>query len=95
MIHHNTKCATYCTLAGTCVSECPGFVKLKGLITDGDEELHNAFKQELKSAKALRCFKHFERNCIEKLRAIGIRSKRDHSYLSQKILVFQVNVRVS
>ena len=84
MIHHNKKCETYRTLAATCVSKCPGFVKAKGFITDGEEELQNAFKQELKSAKALRCFKHFERNCIEKLRAIGIREKRDHSYFIGK-----------
>eukprot|EP00112_Aurelia_sp_Birch-Aquarium-sp1_P005670 Seg1645.5 transcript_id=Seg1645.5/GoldUCD/mRNA.D3Y31 product="hypothetical protein" protein_id=Seg1645.5/GoldUCD/D3Y31 len=84
MIHHNKTGSTYRVLASTCVRHCPGFENAKGFITDGELELQNAFKEELKDAKALRCFKHFEKNCTKKLRTIGIREKKFQQFFIDK-----------
>ena len=46
--------------------------KGKGFITDGGEALHTAVGEVLTHATGLRCFTHFQQNCQEKLRKLGI-----------------------
>ena len=62
MIHHKKTYDAYRTLARTCESKCKGLSKAKGFITDGKENLQRVFKDELKNARSLRCFKLFENN---------------------------------
>ena len=85
MIHHKKTYDAYSSLAGTLVSKCKGFSKAKGFITDGEEELQRAFQNNLENAQSLRCFKHFESNCKEKLREIGIRQRKDQRYFLHKV----------
>lgn len=85
MIHHKKTYDAYRSLAGTLVSKCKGFSKAKGFITDGEEELQRAFQNNLENAQSLRCFKHFESNCKEKLREIGIRQRKDQRYFLHKV----------
>ena len=70
MIHHSKSEATYQMLATTCVRKCSSLTKAKGFIIDGETALQNAFQfhLQLKHSQSLRCFKHFENNCKNKLR---------------------------
>ena len=63
----------YRTLAATCASKCKGLSKAKGFITDGEENLQRVFEDELKNTTGLCSFKHFENNCMEKLREFAIK----------------------
>lgn len=72
MIHHKKTYDAYRTLSATCASKCKELSKAKGFITDGEENIQRAFKDELKNARSLRCFEHFENNYKGKLREIGI-----------------------
>lgn len=85
MIHHKKTYADYRTLAATCAAKCKGIKKAKGFITDGEENLYTAFEDELKNAKSLRCFKHFETNCKEKLRTAGIRKTKEQRFFLQRV----------
>ena len=51
--------------------------KGKGFITDGEDALHSAVGEVLTHATGLRCFRHFQQNCQEKLRKIGIQQKQN------------------
>lgn len=87
MIHHSKSEATYQMLATTCVRKCSSLTNAKGFITDRETALQNAFQfhLQLKHSQSLRCFKHFENNCKNKLRDIGIREK-DQKYVLSKTL---------
>lgn len=76
MIHHRKDFQTFKVLSSTCSTNCKGLEKAKGFITDGEEELVKAWKSEIPKAKHLRCVKHFENNCKDKLREIGIRETK-------------------
>ena len=76
-------------LAATCARKCKGLSKAKGFITDGEETLSRAFEDELKNARSLRCFKHFESNCKEKLRTIGVREAKEQRFFPQKVFGVQ------
>jgi len=83
MIHHKKTYAAYRTLASTCAAKCKEITKAKGFITDGEENLYKAFEDEMKNARSLRCFKHFETNCKEKLRTTGIRKTKEQRFFLQ------------
>ena len=85
MIHHKKTYEAYRTLAATCAAKCKGLSKAKGFVTDGEEALSRAFEDELKNIRSLRCFKHFETNCKEKLRAIGIREAKEQRFFMQRV----------
>ena len=71
-------------LATTCVRKCSSLTNAKGFITDGETALQNAFQEQLKHSQSLRCFKHFENNCKNKLRDLGIKSEKDQKYFLAK-----------
>ena len=76
MLHHKKNFDTYKVLASTCVSSCKGLTAAKGFITDGEEEPFRGWKKELPKATHLRCIRHFQSNCREKLRETGIREAK-------------------
>lgn len=84
MIHHNKSSAAYQTMASTCVRKCNGLTDAKGFVTDGEEALQHAFEDQLKKSQSLRCFKHFENNCKDKLRKLGIRQEKNQRYFLGK-----------
>ena len=57
----------------------------KGFITDGEENLQQAFEDELKNTRSYRCFKLFENNCKEKLREIGVRHKKKQRFFLHQL----------
>lgn len=85
MIHHKKTYDAYRTLAATCTAKCKGLSNAKGFITDGEVNLQKAFTDELKNATSLRCFKHFQSNCKEKLRQIGIRESKEQRFFLQRV----------
>ena len=50
--------------------------KGKGFITDGEDALHSAIGEVLTHSTGLRCFRHFQQNCQDKLRKLGIQQKQ-------------------
>lgn len=50
--------------------------KGKGFITDGEDALHSAIGEVLTHATGLRCFRHFQQNCQDQLRKLGIQQKQ-------------------
>ena len=84
MLHHSKSEAEYQMLATTCVRKCSSLKDAKGFVTDGETALQNAFQEQLKNSQSLRCFKHFENNCKNKLRELGIRSEKDQKYFLGK-----------
>ena len=85
MLHHKKNFDTYKVLASTCVSNCKGLSEAKGFITDGEEELFRAWKTELPKATHLRCIRHFQSNCKQKLREIGIREAKPQKVFLDKV----------
>ena len=57
----------------------------KGFITDGEENLQQAFEDELKNTRGLRCFKLFENNCKEKLREIAVRHEKEQRFFLHQV----------
>lgn len=88
-IRHKKTYDAYKTLAATCAGKCKGLSEAKGFITDGEENLQRAFEDELTKAKSLCCFKHFESNCKEKLRTIGIRQTKEQHLFLQRVFGVQ------
>ena len=85
MIHHRKDFQTYKVLASTCVTSCKGLDKCNGYITDGEQALDKAWKTELPKARHLRCVKHFETNCKQKLHAIGIKEGSQQKFFLQNV----------
>ena len=51
--------------------------KGKGFITDGEESLYSALGDVMRHATGLRCFRHFQQNCRDKLCKLGIRKRNE------------------
>ena len=85
MIHHKKDFQTYKVLASTCVMRSKGLDKCSGYITDGEEALDKAWKTELPKARHLRCVKHFETDCKQKLHAIGIKEGSQQKFFLEKV----------
>ena len=73
-------------MATTCVTKCSSLTNAKGFITDGETALQNSFQfhLQLKHSQSLRCFKHFENNCKNKLRDLGTKREKDQKYVLAK-----------
>lgn len=50
------------------------------MITDGVLPLHESFEEGLTKAKGLRCFAHFQRNCVNNLHSLGINQKAEQRF---------------
>ena len=88
MIHHSKSEAAYQVLATTCVQKCSNLTDAKGFVTDRETALQNAFQEQLKNSQSLRCFKHFESNCKNQLRELGIRHEKDQKFFLRRRLEF-------
>ena len=84
MVHHKKDYGTYKILSSTCVSKCRGLSKARGFVTDGEAALKRAFEDELGDATVLRCFRPFEGNCKDRLRAIGIKNPSDQTFFIER-----------
>lgn len=85
MLHHKKNFDTYKVLFSTTVGNCKGLSEAKGYITDGEEELDRAWKTELTKATHLRCIRHFEGNCKQKLCEIGISDAKNQKWFLEKV----------
>ena len=47
----------------------------KGFINDGEESLYSALGEVMRHATGLRCFRHFQQNCSDKLHKLGTEQK--------------------
>ena len=85
MLHHRKTSENYRILSSVCATNIKNLNQAKGFVTDGEEPLIQAWSAEIPKAKHLRCFKHFEGNCKEKLRKIGICSAKDQKKFLNKV----------
>ena len=85
MIHHKKDFSTYKALSFACVTNCKGLEKCRGYITDSEEALDIAWRAELPKARHLRCVKHFEGNCKQKLNYIGIKERNKQKFFLEKV----------
>ena len=54
--------------------------KAKGFITDGEESLYSALGEVMRHTSGLRCFRHFQQNCRDKLHKVGIRKQTEQEF---------------
>lgn len=80
MIHHKKTYDEFSVLARATTQESKEMLNLKCFVTDGEQALQKAFQDHFPMAQSLRCFKHFNNNCRDKLRQIGIRGQKDQAY---------------
>ncbi|KAJ8019089.1 hypothetical protein HOLleu_42548 [Holothuria leucospilota] len=72
-IHYSKTKIVYKNIFHAIANASPDLAeKCQGFITDGEESLYKAIKEELKHATGLRCFRHFQQNCRDKLYKVGI-----------------------
>ena len=80
-LHHSKTKATYKKIVDGVTSATPGLAhKAKSFITDGELLLHESLEEGLTKAKGPRCFAHFQRNCVDKLRSLGINQKAEQRF---------------
>lgn len=80
-MHHSKAKATYKKIEDEVTSAAPGLAqKAKGFITDGELPLHDSLEEGLTNSKGLRCFAHFQRNCVDKLNSLGIKEKKEQRF---------------
>lgn len=80
-LHHSKSKQTYKKIVDEVTAATKGIAQnAKGFITDGEVALHESLKEGLITARGLRCFAHFQRNCIDKLNSIGIKQKRNNRF---------------
>ena len=76
---------TYKVLSSTCMSNCKRLSEAKGYLTDREEELDCAWRTELPKAIHLRCIRHFEGNCKQKLCEIRITETKYQKFFLDEI----------
>lgn len=80
-LHHSKSKQTYKKIVDEVTAATKGLAQnAKGFITDGEVALHESLKEGLITARGLRCFAHFQKNCIDKLNSIGIKQKKEQSF---------------
>lgn len=62
-----------------CAAKIKHLNHVRDFMTDGEEALIQVWSADMPKAKHLRCFKHFEGNCKEKLRTLGICTTKQQS----------------
>ena len=65
----------FCYLAVKLKEIDNGIGNLKCVVTDGEPGLIKAFKVFYPQMPLLRCNRHFQENCVDKLKALGIKGK--------------------
>ena len=85
MLHHRKTVENYRIHLSVCATNIKNLNQARGFMTDGEEALIHAWSADMPKAKHLRCFKHFEGNCKEKLRTIGICSAKDQKKFLNKV----------
>ena len=85
MLHHRKTVENYRIHSSVCATNIKNLNQARGFMTDGEEALIHAWSADMPKAKHLRCFKHFEGNCKEKLRTIGICSAKDQKKFLNKV----------
>lgn len=82
-LHHSKAKATYKKIVDAVTSVTPGLAhKAESFITDGELPLHESLEEGLTKAKGLRCFVHFQRNCVDKRNSLGINQKAEQRFFT-------------
>ena len=85
-IHYSKQKSVYSKIVHAVASNTPNLAEEgKGFITDGEEALHSALSEVMRHATGLRCFRHFNQNCRDKLHKLGIPKKQDQKFFLEVI----------
>ena len=85
MLHHRKTEENYRIHSSVCTAKIKHLNEAWGFMTDGEEALIQAWSADMPKAKHLRRFKHFEGNCKEKLRTLGICSSKQQNTFINKV----------
>ena len=80
-IHYSKQKNVYKRIVLAVANSSPDLAdKAKGFITDGEESLYSALGEVMRHATGLRCFRHFQQNCRDKLHKLGIRKQTEQKF---------------
>lgn len=85
MLHYRKTLENYRILSSVCAAKIKYLNQARSFMTDGEEALIQAWSADMPKAKHLSCFKHFEDNCKEKLRTLGICNTKQQSAFINKV----------
>ena len=92
MIHHKKDVDTYKVPASTCASNCKGLTNAKKIRHRWRGRTGSNLENRAYKATHLRCVRHFEGSCKQKLHEIGIRdAKSQKSFLDLVLLSSRKN----
>ena len=75
LIHMSRSYSAFCHLAAKLKEIDNGIGDLKCVVTDGEPGLIKAFKVFYPQMPLLRCNRHFQENCVDKLKSLGIKGE--------------------
>ena len=85
-LHHSKSKQTYKKIVDEVTTATKGLaLNTKGFITDSEVALHESLKEGLINATGLRCFAHFQTNCIDKLNSIRIKQKKEQLFFIDSV----------
>ena len=85
-IHYSKQKSVYSKIAHAVACNTPNLAEEgKGFITDEEEALHSALREVMRHATGLRCFRHFNQNCRDKLHKLGIPKKQDQTFFLEVV----------
>ena len=85
-IHYSNQKRAYKKIVQAVANSTPHLAdRGKGFITDGEEALYSALGEVMRHATALRCFRHFQQNCRDKLKKIGIRKRNEQKPFLERV----------
>ena len=91
-IHYSKQKNVYKKITHAVANSTPNLAeKGRGYITDGEESLYKALGEVMRHATGLRCFRHFQQNCCDKLHnTLGFESLRNRNYSWEQFLERQL-----
>ena len=85
-IHYSKHKSVYKEIVHAVANSSPNLAQEgKGFITDGEESLYSALGEVMRHATGLRCFRHFQQNCRDKLHNLGIRKPTEQKFFIETI----------
>lgn len=85
-IHYSKQKSVYKKIVHAVTNSAPDLAeKGKGFITDGEDALHSALGEGMRHATGLRCFRHFQQNCRDKLHKLGIQKPQHQRFFLETV----------
>ena len=87
-IHYSKQKSEYKKIAQAVANSTHLADRGQSFITDGEEALYSALGEVMRHATGLRCFRHFQQNCRDKLKKTGIRKRNEQKHSTKNYVEF-------